>query len=437
MNKNHSFTIALLPWGNVIEDYLDSINISLDQFCTDMTGGWLFGYIEALKLANIQTVLICISSQVTVTTHRLHQPTGATVCILPASKAYLAIRRRMVYAYGWTVKETFGEVSPIKTRLFEFLRQLSPYLATPLRRLAQELKQMGCQAILCQEYEYPRFDHCVLLGKYLNIPVFATFQGGDFQTWKIEQQIRPLTMKEGTGFIIPSQTEIKRVKSVYRVSDAKIAKIFNPLDLNLWKSGNREQTRLTLGIPLDAIVVICHGRIERYRKGLDVLLDAWQKISQNRPESHLKLLLVGTGSDAAWLKTAIAEIPLNNIIWIDEYVLDRAVMADYLSCADIYVLSSRHEGFPVAPLEAMAYQLPIVATDAPGVADILPDGEASGGIIVPRENSTALEQGLMKLIDDLVLRQQLGKLGRKRLETYFSLEAVGQQLRQILIKEKS
>jgi hypothetical protein len=43
-------SVVILPWGNDIEDFLDPIGLSLEQFCGEMTGGWLFGFSEALKL---------------------------------------------------------------------------------------------------------------------------------------------------------------------------------------------------------------------------------------------------------------------------------------------------------------------------------------------------------------------------------------------------
>ena len=70
--------------------------------------------------------------------------------------------------------------------------------------------------------------------------------------------------------------------------------------------------------------------------------------------------------------------------FVEEWVLDRARIRTFLSAADVYAFPSRHEGFAVAPLEAMACGLPIVAADAPGVPDLLACGEACGGIMVPR-----------------------------------------------------
>ena len=51
-------TVALVPWGDVWEDFLDKVGVSLDEFCTEMTGGWLFGYVDALDRVGIRTVLV-------------------------------------------------------------------------------------------------------------------------------------------------------------------------------------------------------------------------------------------------------------------------------------------------------------------------------------------------------------------------------------------
>ena len=435
MNTQPQPTIALLHWGNLIEDFLDTIGISFEKFCTEMTGGWMFGYIDALRLAGVKTVLFCISARVTSPTRYTHTPTGSTICILPAPQTYSAIQQRMVYPYGWTVRDTFGDVGAIHYPFFAFLRNIAPYLATPLKTLANELRNEGCSAILCQEYEYARFDACVLLGKIIGLPVFATFQGGDFQVSGLERPLRPLTMAASAGLIIATQTEVQRVQSRYGVPTDKIAPIFNPLDLKMWQGGDRLTTRTALGISPEAQVVVWHGRVEIYRKGLDILMQAWQKICCDRPDQELKLLLVGTGSDAEKLQSQISQLQLPGIIWINEYILDRKVILNYLKAADLYTLPSRHEGFPVAPLEAMACGLPIVATDAPGVPDILDKGEQSGGLLVPRENPTALATAIGQILDDQTWQLKLGQLAQKRVETCFSLEAVGQQLRDFLLSK--
>src|SRR6266513_5100143 len=54
-------TVALLLWGNVFEDFLDGIGLTLDEFCERMPGGWGFGYVDALRSAGWRTILFCTS----------------------------------------------------------------------------------------------------------------------------------------------------------------------------------------------------------------------------------------------------------------------------------------------------------------------------------------------------------------------------------------
>src|SRR3989442_13698759 len=60
----HEPTVALLPWGNVLEDFIDTIGVSLETFCNEFTGSYMFGYVDALRRAGVLTVLICIFAPV-------------------------------------------------------------------------------------------------------------------------------------------------------------------------------------------------------------------------------------------------------------------------------------------------------------------------------------------------------------------------------------
>lgn len=425
-------TIALLPWGNVIEDFLKSINLSLEAFCNKMTGGWLFGYIEALKKVGVETVIICISAKVDSPTRQIHKPTGAIIWLLPVPQLYLPIHRLMVEPYGGTVESTFGKNVGILHPWYFFLREVSPYLATPLRSLSKVLEEEGCQAILCQEYEHARFDLCIVLGSLIKVPVYASFQGGDFQLTKIEKLWRRWSMHACDGVIVASKSEVNRLQKKYGLAEAKISQIFNPLDTNVWQGGDRRTTRSELGVPLEAKVVVWHGRVDLYRKGLDILTDVWKQISERDIKKSVYLLLIGTGSDAPALHRRIEQMELPRVHWINEYILNRERIRNYLKAADIYILPSRHEGFPVAPLEAMACGLPIVATEVPGIPDILDDYENSGGIRVPCEDSESLALALIRLLDDEDLRQQLGRQAKQRVKDKFSLLSVGHNLRNFI-----
>ena len=430
-------TIAILPWGNVIEDYLNPIGVSFASFRDEMTAGWLFGYVDALRTAGVRTVLIVLSDGFRTAQGFTHRPTGATIRVLPAPRFYRWARRPMHDPYGWTLAETYGRVGewrPRARQLRMVLRDVAPYLATPLRGLARTLRAERCAALLCQEYEYARFDASVLVGKLLRLPVFATFQGGDSQVSRIERFLRPRTLQACDGVIVAAGTEAARLRERYEVPPQKIARIFNPLDLTLWYPVDRAAARTELGIAPEARVAVWHGRVAMHNKGLDVLAAAWENVCRKRPGSDLQLLIVGTGRDRDELGRLIAQRALPGMRWVEEYVLDRGAMRRFLSAADVYAFPSRHEGLPVAPVEAMACGLPVVATEAQGIPDILAGGRSAGGIVVARDDVAGFAEALGGLLDDTALARELGGRARRRVESSFSLEIVGTQLRDLLLR---
>ena len=410
--------VALLPAGDRFEDFFDKIDVTLETFRRDQTGGWLFNYVEALGRARCDTVLIFMSARVPSVLRFVHEPTGCPVSVLPSP-----VLHRKLRAARW-------RFAP-RSRL---LRSVEAYLATSPRALSRELKELGCGVILCQEYESARFDVCVLLGRLTGLPAFATYQGAQRGHSPLEIPLRRLAMRLCGGLIIGSAVERERVWGRYRLPARKVASIPNPLDVRRWKPQDRHEARRALGFPPDRRIVIWHGRVQIERKGLDLLLAAWRQVCAARSDRQPLLLLVGSGRDAEELRHRVADLPAGTVHWVDEYVQDRDRVWLYLSAADVATLPSRHEGFPVAVLEAMACALPVVAADISGVRDLLqasPDREA--GAIVRSGDAGALADALGRLIDDENLSRELGSSARSVAEN-FSLEDVGTQLADVLLR---
>lgn len=437
--------IGMLHCYDVIDDFLDSIGLSFDDFCQEFVGSWMFGYINALKTVGVQVVLFCISTQFDQPAQFEHRPTGATICVLPAPNAYRvyrSMRRRVLATCGGAEAQSFSSIpdanSLRRTLLSPFkdlTKSVGTYLSTPFSLLADEIVKRDCQAILCQEYEYARFDIVALLGQRVKRPVFATFQGGNATQSVLERWPRQLALAHCAGLIVAADAERTRVRDRYGVPEAKIARIFNPVELDPWLGGDRQHARAELGWSPELQIVAWHGRVEIDRKGLDVLLEAWQHVSRQHANSDsLRLLLVGKGSDSCRLKRAITETGLHNIWFVEQFVRDRAVLRRYLSSADVYVFPSRQEGFPVAPIEAMACGLPVVAAMASGVADIFEHGEADGGILVPCGDVDALATALITLLAQPAKQHQLGRQAKTRAIQQFSPTAIGQQLSRCLIQ---
>ena len=409
--------LALLPAGDLFEDFFDKVGVTLETFRREQTGGWLFNYVEALDRADCDTVLVFMSARISSTLHFVHEPTGCQVCVLPSPVVHRKFR-----AARW-------RFAP-KSRL---LRSLEAYLATPPYALWRELEELDCRAILCQEYESARFDLCVLMGRLTGRPVFATYQGAQKGHSAAETPLRRLAVRWCRGLIIGSATERARVRGRYHLPELKVLSIPNPLDLRRWKPHDRGQARRALGFPLDRRIVIWHGRVQIERKGLDVLLAAWHKVCAARPDRQPLLLLVGSGRDDKELARRLLDLPDGVVHWVDEYVHDKERVQRYLSAADVATLPSRHEGFSVAALEAIACALPLVAADVSGVRDLMqasPGRET--GIIVPPGDADALAAALGRLLDDVELSRRLGSSARSVAEG-FSLEDVGTQLADALL----
>jgi glycosyltransferase involved in cell wall biosynthesis len=310
------------------------------------------------------------------------------------------------------------------------------YTATQPRGLARVLRQEQCGAIVVQNYEYPRFDVCVLLGRWLGLPVFATHQGGKPPKSRLEEWVHRWTVPAAAGLLVGARKEAAAVATRHRLPPGAVTAVSNPIDLREWTPGDRAAARAALDLPTDVPVACWHGRTQVKQKGLDVLVEAWRLVCAERPGTDLRLLLCGTlrgDRGAAQLRRLIAAADLRGVHWRDEYVTDRAVVRRNLAAADVFVFPSRHEGFAVTPMEAMACGRPVVACDAPGVAELLDGGERAGVVVVPREDPKALAAALGRLLDDRALAARLGEAARRAVGRH-SPEAVGVTLAATLHK---
>ncbi|MFS8114977.1 glycosyltransferase family 4 protein [Rhizobium jaguaris] len=399
--------IALFPWGDVIEEFLEPIGLELQDFVDRMTGGWLFGYAAALNSVGHKPIIVCASERATRIERYEHSGTGTPIWVAPA--------RRSRQGH-----------SPAA-------HSLRRWAATPLAAFREILTRSRCDVLLAQEYEYIRFDALAWLARRMNVPLYASFQGGDRTLSWIEAVARQLSLRTCHGLIVASSAERGRLAKAYPRIALDIADIPNPLDTREWRAMDRMEARASFGLPQDCFIILNHGRIDIRRKGLDILLKAWASFAGD-PASQL--IIIGSGQDSEAFAKLVHESGLSNLRWLSSYTTDRPLIRRWLSAADAYVTASRIEGMPVAPLEAMACGLPVVATDAQGLPDILTDGEASGGLMVGQERPEEIARALARLKDDRALCTRLGAAARKRVTEKFSIEAVGTALDDFLIKTR-
>lgn len=239
----------------------------------------MLGYMDALDRVGMRTVLIFFSAKVDRPTRYRHSTNGNLITVLPVPAHYRALRRRLS---GYVAGPA---------------RAVGPHLSTPLMALARELRREECRVILCQEYEYFRFDACVALGRLLRLPVFATFQGSDFEHNPLSRAVKAAVIRRSAGLLIAPSTEIERVHQAYGSNGPRVFQVFNPVDADEWGGGEREEARRALGLGAGTRVAVWHGRVAIHSKGLDLLLDAWERVCKERPGGDLRLMLIGTGQD--------------------------------------------------------------------------------------------------------------------------------------------
>jgi glycosyltransferase involved in cell wall biosynthesis len=165
------------------------------------------------------------------------------------------------------------------------------------------------------------------------------------------------------------------------------------------------KSRQELGIPEDSVVLISIGRLIR-RKAFDTLLQAVARVREPR----LRVLVIGEGPEQARLEGLSQSLGLSarveflGAIWGERKF-------QYLSAADMFVLSSLHEGFGLVFLEAMYCGLPVVASASGGQTDFLRDGET--GFLTPVGDTEALADRIARLTRDEALRRRMGEFNRE------------------------
>lgn len=164
-------------------------------------------------------------------------------------------------------------------------------------------------------------------------------------------------------------------------------------------------------------VVASIGRLHE-EKGVDLLLEAWAKVAPQHPDWTLRLY--GSGEEAEALRKQAAELGVTDSV---EWMGRTSDVAGALRESAVFALSSRGEGFPLAPMEAMATAVPCVAFDvAPGVREIITDGV--DGFLAPPGNITEFARHLDALMSDEELRDRMGELARENIQRFSTDEIV-------------
>src|SRR5262249_23711735 len=221
---------------------------------------------------------------------------------------------------------------------------------------------------------------CLMVAQRNRRPVIASIRGDDgivmFKEWPFKPIVTEV-LRRASWVTSVSTASIERAKSLANISH-RSSFIPNSIDTKLYPRWElTDSNRGNVG-------TVCTFRP---KKNISLLVQSYSKVS---PELRRKLLLVGTFTDSDTEKRVlgtISECRIDSEVEITGYV-DNAEVPHYLNSMHVFVLSSIHEGFPNAILEAAAAGIPIVSTAVDGIKDVFSDSE--NALLVPSENPTAL-----------------------------------------------
>lgn len=199
---------------------------------------------------------------------------------------------------------------------------------------------------------------------------------------------------------------------------------FNPAKFS---KEDKLQIRSSLNICESDITIGFIGRLVR-EKGILDLVKAFRDIAHKY--QNLKLVIIGPSdlderdkSTNDGLKIIITENKLENKVIFTGY---REDIPELLSIIDIFVLPSYREGMPVSLLEAMAMEIPVIATNIRGCKEEVND---ECGILYDKGDIEGLKSALSCLVEDRELRNKMGKKGRLRVVQMFNeKESISKQL---------
>ena len=200
-------------------------------------------------------------------------------------------------------------------------------------------------------------------------------------------------------------------KEYARAQQGRTQVIANGLDLTAYP---KQPTATSSKVPV--LMTVC--RMSPVKR-LDILLLACKRLVDNGVSFRLEL--VGDGESRPAVDAQIVALDLSSVVTCHGNQKD---VPSYLQRADIFVLTSDHEGLPNAVMEAMACHLPVVATRAGGTVDLVTEDT---GVLVECGDVDALATALEALIHNAKQRVQFGVNGRKRIEEGFSMDAMVRQ----------
>lgn len=231
--------------------------------------------------------------------------------------------------------------------------------------------------------------------------------------------IYPLTYDCEVG-INANNTARLNQRRLARLLSRSAEKIYNAVQVERFTGvkADRDMLRNTFGIPTNSFLIGSIGRLDA-QKAYHDLIAAAALVLKHSPQVYF--LLVGDGPLRDELEAQARALGISGHFILTGH---RPDIESLLASIDLFVSSSIWEGFPTVILESMACNVPVLATGNPGTAELINHGV--NGWLVPPQNTEALSQAILYLINDPQLCELLARQARIDVMNY-TIENIARQ----------
>lgn len=233
----------------------------------------------------------------------------------------------------------------------------------------------------------------------------------DYLTWSTKRALK----KAKTIITVSNFTKQEILRHYGNKYENKIKVVHNGYNNELYKEvKDEEKTKQILAkYGLETPYFLYVGRLEK-KKNTPLLLEALAIARENRPDLNLKLALVGSASYGFdEVKYVIEQFNLTRQIYISGWIAEED-MPYIFSATTAFIFPTKYEGFGIPILQAMACQVPVIASDLEVLREVAQDAALFFDVNSP----TQLADYLINISDNLDLRKELIDRGKERVKNY-------------------
>ena len=217
-------------------------------------------------------------------------------------------------------------------------------------------------------------------------------------------------LRRSSDLVVGIGPTVSRELQAAGLPPSRSVTILNAVDIRATRP--RADVRREFGSE-DSELIVTVGRYEA-EKNQRLLIAALAVLRRERPQ--VRALVVGYGRLEDELRRQVRDLSLEDVVAITG---PRDDAVDITAAADVFALTSQHEGLGLVVLEAMAVGCPVVATAVGGVPDIVHDGET--GLLAPPGSAEGVAAALARVLGDAELRSTIAEGGRRMIVRDFNV----------------